>query len=148
MTVTSYPAVIGPDATDVCVSFLRDALDGQGDDATVAARIPNLRPERLVVVRRVGGPRLNLVADDPMISVECWAADTADAHDLAQLCRALVHTMRGGTVAGVPIYRIDELAGPADLPDPLSDQPRYVFTVQIAMRGTALPPASAPIGGS
>lgn len=144
MTMTSYPAVVWPDATDVCVTFLRAALAERGDGATVAAKVPNPRPARLVLVHRVGGPRLNLVADDAQIAVECWAPAAEDAADLAQLCRALIHTMRGGVVDGVPIYRIDELAGPADLPDPLSDQPRYVFTVQIAMRGTALPPAPAP----
>lgn len=142
------PPVLFPDAEEVVVGFLRGALDDRGDTAEVATRVPNPRPSRLVLVRRLGGPRLNLVADDPQIGVECWDGDTATAHDLAQVCRALIHTMTGRAVDGVPVYRVAELAGPANLPDPLSDQPRYVFTVQIAMRGTAMPDAPSPIGGS
>jgi len=144
----SYPAVVFPDAEQVVVGFLDDALAARSEDATVVTMVPNPRPVRMVLVRRLGGPRLNLVADDAQIGVECWEASPAGAHDLAQLARALIHTMRGQTIGGVPVYRVTELAGPADLPDPLSTHPRYVFTVQIAMRGTQLPPAATPEEGS
>lgn len=131
-------AVVYPDAAAVVASFLSAELDTHGDTAPVGSRVPNPRPSRFVVVRRLGGPRLNLVADNAMLGVECWGADEADAHDLAQLCRALVHSLAHGHHDGIPIYGVTEVAGPGSLPDPLSDSPRFTFTVQVAMRGSAL----------
>lgn len=127
-----------PDATAVVVTFLNTQLDVHGDTAPVGSRVPSSRPTRFVLVRRLGGPRLNRVADNAMLGIECWGTDEADAHDLAQLCRALVHSMPGTTQSGVAVYGVTELSGPGSLPDPLSDSPRFTFTVQVTMRGTAL----------
>lgn len=129
--------VVFPDAAAVVVGHLRAELAARDDSAKVGTRVPNPRPARFVRIRRIGGPRLNLVADRPQLSIESWAATEEQAADLAQLCRGLIHAMRGTTVAGVAIYRVTEFAGPAELPDPTSDQPRYVQTFEIAMRGTA-----------
>lgn len=129
--------VVFPDAAAVVVGHLRAALAARNDPAKVGTRVPNPRPGRFVRIRRIGGPRLNLVADNPQLSVESWAPTAEQAADLAQLCRGLILAMRGTTVAGVAIYRVNEFAGPAELPDPTSDQPRYVQTFEIAMRGTA-----------
>ena len=131
-------AVVYPDAAAVVATFLNAELDTHGDTAPVGSRVPSSRPSRFVLVRRLGGPRLNRVADNAMLGIECWGTDEADAHDLAQLCRALIHSMTGGTHSTVPVYRVTELSGPGSLPDPLSDNPRFTFTVQVAMRGTAL----------
>lgn len=127
-----------PDAVGVIVSHLRSELTARSDTATVATVIPSARPSRFVLVRRVGGPRLNRVADNAMLAVETWDTTERDALLLAELCRALIHSMTGGTHSSVPVYRVTELAGPGRFPDPLSDSPRFTFTVQVAMRGTAL----------
>ena len=129
--------VLFPDATDVVIDYLATELAARGNSAPVRSRVPNPRPAPFVLVRRLGGPRRDLVTDSPMIGVECWAASEADAHDLAQLCRALVFAMRGTTQSGVAVYGVDEVGGLANLPDPLSDHPRYIFTTTINMRGQA-----------
>jgi hypothetical protein len=36
------------------------------------------------------------------------------------------------------VRRVSEVAGPQDFPDPVSESPRYQFTVQIDTRGAAL----------
>lgn len=126
-----------PDAELLISGHLDEVLD-----ATVGTKVPNPRPSPLVVVRRVGGPRLNPVADDALLTIESWAADPSDAHDLAQLARAHVHALRGQVVAGAAVYRTADAAGPQSLPDPLSDEPRYSFTVSVALRGAALDPGS------
>lgn len=131
-------AVLQVDATAVAVNILRSELSARSDDAKVGSRIPNPRPARLVVVRRTGGARLNLVADDPELTFETWDTTEAAAHDLAQLCRALIWSARGTSQAGVAIYRVAELGGVVPLPDPLSDSPRCTFTLQVAMRGAPL----------
>lgn len=126
-------AVAYPDAVNVAISWLTDQLG-----AIVLPRVPNPRLAEMVVVRRTGGVRLNLVADDAVLTVEAWAASDEAAHDLAQEARGYLHAMRGEVIEGVTVYRIADVGGPAFLPDPDSDVPRYTFSVSAAMRGSAL----------
>lgn len=132
------PLVVFPDATDVVIFHLADELTAVfGETAPVGPRVPDPRPAKFVRVVRTGGARLNVVADDPQITVESWAERDEDAHDLAQHCRAVLHAMPGTSVDGVAVYRVAEAAGPANLPDPESAQPRYVQTFTVALRGAA-----------
>lgn len=131
-----------PDAVAVVVDYLTTELAARGDDATVTSKVPDPRPDRLVRVSRTGGPRTSLVSDGAQISVECWDLLEEDAQDLAQTCRALLLVMRGTVQSGVAVYRVSELGGPALLPDPLSNAPRYVFSQQVQMRGELLETAS------
>ena len=127
-------AVVFPDAVDVSLAWLQTQMGPN----LVVPRVPNPRLSRMVLVRRVGGPRLNQVADNATLAVEAWDELEEDAHDLAAEARAYLFALRGQTVNGVACYRVTDVAGPQLLPDPESDQPRYVFTVQAAMRGSAL----------
>lgn len=125
--------VVYPDAVAVAISWLADQLG-----AIVFPRVPNPRLEQMVIVRRTGGARLNLVADNPTLTVEAWADSDEDAHDLAQEARAYLLAMRGEIIEGVTVYRTVDVGGPGLLPDPLSAQSRYTFSVSAAMRGSAL----------
>ena len=127
----SQEVIVFPDAVALVVDVLADEVGGH-----VGNVVPSPRPTQFVVVRRVGGTRRNLVADNATLTVECWAERPEYAHDLAQYCRAVIHTMPGQTFDGVAVYKVAELAGPADLPDPVSDQPRYSFTVSVTVRGS------------
>lgn len=102
----------------------------------VRHRIPNPRPATFVTLRRTGGPKRNLVTDQAQVTAESWADTDQAAHDLAQEVRALLNALPGTVVDGVAVYRCDELSGPADLPDPLSDQARYSQSFSVALRGT------------
>lgn len=135
------PFVLFPDATRIVADRLRALLE----PTPVVTRVPKPRPDRFVLVRRLGGARANLVVDDAQLGIECWDDTDAEAHDLAQLARAHVNAMAGTVAGGVRVYAVREFAGPADLPDPLSNQPRYVFTSQVAVRGTG---AEATGGGA
>lgn len=134
----SQPAVLFPDVAAMTIGFLTSALAEHDDTAVVVKDVPTPRPARFVTIRRGGGPRATLISDEAQVLFECWAETSGDAQDLAQLSRALVHSMAGTTQDGVAVYRVTEFAGPADLPDPLSEQARYVFTVQVHVRGSAL----------
>lgn len=134
----TVPAVLFPDAAAILIDYLRGLLAARGDSAPVGQKTPNPRPARFVTIHRVGGPRRSIVADAPLLAVECWATTDPDAHDLAQLARALLHTARGRSLDGVAVYRIAEAGGPVNLPDPLSQQSRYTFTLEVALRGAAL----------
>lgn len=130
--------ILFPDVTDLVVTEIRSRLVERGEAAQVGTRVPNPRPAKFVLVRRVGGPRLNLVADNATLTIEAWGSDEAEAQDLLQLARTFIYAMRGTVHSGVAIYRIGEFAGPVNLPDPLSDQPRYTATMTVACRGSAL----------
>lgn len=127
-------AVLYPDAVGVVISWLTTQMEPN----LLVPRVPNPRPSRMILVRRVGGPRLNQVADNATLAVEAWDQTEEDAHDLAAEARAYLFALRGETVGGVACYVVTDVAGPQLLPDPESDQPRYTFTAQVAMRGAAL----------
>jgi hypothetical protein len=130
--------VVFPDAITVVATYLRAQLPSHGYTGIhVGSRVPDPRPARFVRVDRVGGAKPNLVTDAATLVVEAWAADEPAAHTLAQVCRGLVHAMEGTTQSGVPIYRVNEFAGPATLPDPTSDQARATQTLQVHLRGSA-----------
>lgn len=120
--------IIFDDATAIVIDYLTDALTERSDDTPVLPRVPTDRPARFVVVRRTGGVARNRVVDDPQITVESWGNSDEDAHDRLQLCRGLLLARP---------YRVAEVSGPGNLPDPLSDQPRYSQTFLVAIRGAA-----------
>ena len=126
------PLVRTPDAEKVVIDYLTAVLD-----APVHHAIPNPRPDRFVVVRRAGGPMLNLVADNGMLTIEGYGNGRTDARDIHDEARSYVRAMRGTTVGGVPIYRVNEVGGAVFLPDPASTQARFTSTVHVAMRGVA-----------
>jgi hypothetical protein len=128
------PYVTFADAAHLVVDRIRQSVD---PGVVVATRVPKQWPDLLIVVRRIGGPRRNLVTDEPLLSIEAWAPNEEDAVDLIEEARGLIHSLRGQTMDGVAVYRITEAAGPAMLPDPLSNVPRCVLTISVAMRGTA-----------
>lgn len=97
----------------------------------VSQAVPNPRPASFVTVRRVGGVRRQIVIDAATLAIEAWSSASGSAtvaSDLAELARSHVNAMPGD-VAGV--VHVSEFAGPAYLPDPLSTDHRYSFTVSV-----------------
>lgn len=127
--------IVFPDIQAVVIGELRDGLADHGVDVHVGSEIPNPRPDVFINVTRTGGTAQSIVTDAATLTIESWGPSPEVAHDNAQLCRAIVHALPPGT-ANVPIYRVDEFAGPAVLPDPLSEQPRVTFTISVWVRGT------------
>lgn len=119
------------DAVEQTILHLRAGIP----DTQVGARVPSPRPVRFLLCRRLGGTFTWPVVDAPMIGIEAWEGSDAKAHDLCQQARALIWSLRGRTFAdGTPVYRVQEVAGPSSLPDPDSDQPRYVATFVLSHR--------------
>lgn len=127
--------VVAVDVVALVCDWLRDGLDVNGwPDIHVATLVPSARPSEFVIVARTGGPRRDVVVDDAQITVDSWAATDADAHDLSQMCRALMFALAGRVVDGTKIYVLSEFAGPALLADIVSDQPRYRASYQVPAR--------------
>jgi hypothetical protein len=134
------PIIVFPDAAELVCTWLRYQMNLRGRNSVhVGTVIPQPRPTEMVIARRVGGQRVTPVTDAVDMSLECFAATDSAAQDLAQLVRGLVHALAGTVAEGVPVYRVDDLVGLDDLPDPLSDQSRYTLSVSVTVRGTADP---------
>lgn len=121
--------VVFPDAERVIKDHLDTVLS-----VTTYLSVPNPRPATFMVVRRVGGPRQNLVVDNAMLTIEGWGTRTV-AKDLLARARGEIHAMRGQVLGGTTVYKVTETSGPAFLPDPDSNHARYSMTMQVAMRG-------------
>lgn len=135
------PVVVFPDAEQLVVDHLVDTLpDYWAETVTVGTRKPSPMPAGGVIqVRRVGGVPLTEVSDNARIDLLVWHDTDEDAHDLTATVRAVVHLLATNRVA----HRVSEFAGPSRFADPDSDQPRWLLTVEIAVRGTALEPAGS-----
>jgi len=127
-----------PDVEALLVEYLTTEFTARSETASVHTQAPDPRPDRFVLVPRAGGPSRNLVVDAPTIAVECWAATPGAAYDLCRLTRALIGALAGQVVGGVMFYAVGEFAGPQKLPDPDSNQARYIYTPTLTCRGTAI----------
>ena len=113
-------------------SYLGEATD----IPRIVTTVPKDRPARFVRTIRTGGFMANSVTDVARLTVECWAEKKADAQNDAQQVRAALLALRGTTLSGVKVHRVEEIAAPADSPDPDSTTPRYVLTHEVHLRGT------------
>lgn len=129
--------VVFPNAATITITRLREALSTLDPTAEVHGRIPKERPDRFVYVARHGGPRQTVISDAAQLGIESFAQSATEAQTLAQLVRAVVNAMANTQQSGVQIYFVNEFSGPAELPDPVSNQARYVQSFQISMRGAA-----------
>lgn len=124
------PTMLFPDTVAAVVTHLNAQLT-----PPVHGRVPDPRPTTFVTVTRTGGFARGVV-EDVQLTVEAWAATPPDAEALAQLARYQLHSLAGTVTEDVTFYRCDELAGPQDVPDPLTDTPRSIFTVVLTVKGS------------
>lgn len=118
-----------PDVEALCVAYLNRAFIERDDSARTSTQIPADRPDRFVRITRMGGRRINVAMDSPLMVFECWDTTAPDAESLGQLTRALVGAMDeyGSEVGGLAYF-----------PDPDTILPRYQFTVQLFTKGVEL----------
>lgn len=127
--------ILFPDVQGMVIPFLRDGLEARGWVVTVASAVPNPRPATLVKVTRTGGTRDGLVVDGPHVTFQCWAATAPEAHRLARTANAILHASQASLVGGEWVYRVDDVGGVTEFPDPDTDYSRYQFTVRLHTRG-------------
>ena len=129
------PLILFPDVEAHLVTYLQSQLDERTEAYTSDVHVdidePSPRPARAVVVRRVGGFRLDHVRELARIGVNVWAATDADATDLVNMVRALITASPDGR----PIVKAVEQST-NDVPDV---QPHRYLVVDLTVRGTAAP---------
>lgn len=96
--------------------------------------VPNPRPATFIRVLRTGGPHEGVI-DLAQLTIESWAPDSDTAETNAQTVRRLINNLPGQSLAGHAVYKVVELSGPGELPDPFSDSRRSTWSVQVWIRG-------------
>ena len=130
----ALPVVIFPDVDLWATGYLRSALAARAEPyaagVKVAVTVPATRPARLVVVRRDGGPRLDVARETARLGVRVWAGTEQDATDLARLVAALLWAAPDGN----PVLKVTQTSGPSPVPDS-SGQPLRYLTFEVTTRG-------------
>lgn len=118
------------DAADVAITVADTAAA-----APVSGDVPNPRPDRFATITRHGGvSRHHGLIDEAILVVEAWGLTPTEAHDLGQTIRSALLAASGTVVDGWTIYQVEDIAGPGDLPDPRTDQPRVTLTMKFPVR--------------
>lgn len=134
--------IVAPDVETLIVQYLTGRYAAIPAYATIKAytKVPATRPALFQRVLRTGGVRRQIVIDNAQITLESWGNDAIAAVNLAQLTRGLMFAIDRVTYAGstYQFYEPQEFSGPANLPDPDSDQERYTQTFSVGVRGSAL----------
>lgn len=88
----------------------------------VSTLVPNPRPAKFIRVSRAGGDRRNLIQEQPLVIVECWADTSVGAFTIAQDAWSEIDAEYGDDAG---------LTSPVWFPDPDTAQARYQFTVNL-----------------
>lgn len=122
-----------PDVLALLVAYLGPLVT----PATCHTRVPDPRPTAWVQLRRVGGPRIVPVRDQPRVDFWCWAATETAASALADTVRTKVHALAGTSTLGVTCYRTEEFLGPKQDDDEKTGSPRIWMTISLLLRADA-----------
>lgn len=129
--------VVFPDTELWIAQWARDALSARTEaytrDVYVGNKVPETRRDRMIVIRREGGQRLDQVREQPLITIRIWGSSEQEATDLARLFLALLWA---APVTG-PLAAVVNLTGPNPVPDE-SGQPLRLASADLVIRGTEL----------
>ncbi len=137
------PNVLMPDVVLWATGHLRSVLTSRpepytsnvyvGDKMPTTADNKPTRKDRMVIVRRDGGRRLDGARETSTLGIQVWAKSDQEANDLSRLVRALLWAAPNGA----PVVRVDDSTGPITIPDE-SGQPCRYLVVEVVVRGTPL----------
>ena len=132
------PAVLFPDAKAWAVAYVNAALiarpvgDTYADTVTVAGRVPDTIPTRLVTIRDDGGTR-SLVTKSVSLGVNVWAETEQVCSQLAALVVAILEASPG---QGAVVAHLST-SGPVEVVESSTKPHRYA-SVDLALRGVSL----------
>jgi hypothetical protein len=124
-----------PDVTLLVREWLAANLSGIAIGTQVPAEnIPSIR------VQRVGGPRTQ-VLDVARVLIECRHSTEGYAYAVVADVRDLMRRIPGSHDEGV-VSGVEEIGGPAYLPDPVTAQPRYTLTCLVHVKPADFTPSA------
>ncbi len=129
MTFLTEAPIRFPDAEATVRAYLKTVMPGT---VKIATRVPNPRPASWLRIMRTGGARENRFVDRPQLTLEGWGPDEDSASKILEDARTWL------LAAGGQIFGVEEVGGPANLPDPTTAQIRYTMTLWVRIRGQAV----------
>lgn len=132
--MTLLPIVIHDDIELWTCNRLRELLADRPETYTdgvyVSNIIPDPRRDRMVIVRRDGGGRLDAVREAPRLGINVWAKTEQDATNLGRMVAALLWASPDGD----PVSRVTITGGPYAVADPADQYLRYI-TAELISKG-------------
>lgn len=132
--MTILPIVIHDDIELWATARLRALLAARSEAYTknvyISNKVPNPRRDRMVIIRRDGGGRLDAVREAPRLGVNIWAKTEQDATDLGRMVAALLAASPDGN----PVSRVRITGGPYAVADD-SNQPLRYLTAEVISKG-------------
>ena len=134
MTYPQEAPYIYGDVEAAAIRWLRnrDETDGISFGTETPANLDQVLP--FVTLERIPGGARGKVTDDARVDIESRAATREEAHDAIQIVLGLMEVMYQYEHIGMIIYRVDIETSPGWLPDPVTNQPRWIATVLIRNR--------------
>lgn len=135
--MTILPVVIHDDIELWATARLRALLatrpEPYTDNVYVSNTTPNPRRDRMVIVRRDGGGRLDVVREAPRLGVNVWAKTEQDANNLGRMVAALL----AASADGNPVARVRITGGPYAVEDASTHELRYI-TAELVSKGQTI----------
>lgn len=117
-----------PDIEDLLTTHLQTVLAVE-----VGTRVASV--STFVRVLRTGGPAPTRITDSPQVTIEAYHPLESGAIALLGRARRALADLPGTVISGWAVKSVDELGGPANLPDPNSTSHRYTLTAVVQIRG-------------
>lgn len=132
--MTLLPLVIFDDIELWATTTLRAALDASPepytDNVFVDRTTPNPRRDRMVIVRRDGGGRLDVIREAPRLGINVWAKTPQETNDLARMVAAMLWASPDGD----PVSKVTVTGGPYPVADE-SGKPKAYITAELISKG-------------
>lgn len=128
-----WPVIVTQSAEVWAYAYLTTALSVRPESyaaASVYVKLPSTLPDRIVWVRRDGGPRQDILHTAARLAVNVMTKAESDADNLAALVEGLLLAVR----ATDPVESVTSISGPSVVSDP-SGRSRRFLSVELLMRG-------------
>jgi hypothetical protein len=117
-----------PDVEKMVIGFLQSRVT-----VPIRTTVPKTRPTKFLRIYANGGAAQNRIVERALITVDAWASDSVEAHDLAQVAR---HAFLNEATGMPLVRRVEEQTRPYSTPDPDSGTPIYRFSVMLTVRAS------------
>lgn len=136
--------ILFADVEDDLRKHFNTTLPGFGFAQTSYVKRPATLPDSFIYIHRTGGPRRDMVTDNPQLTIECYgrskqSPDESLAFRVAQFVRSIMNALEGNLLGGNQVDNVNEFSGAYNDPDPLAPtHSRFTATYQLAVRGEVL----------
>jgi len=128
--------IVDPDIEDLYIAYLMEKFASRGESFPIGTKVPADGAAESIVLMRTGGTRKTLVSDEPTLTVESRAATETRASWIARTAGALIRASDGLVLNGHQVYEVGNAGYLVNLPDPLTEGPRYTESFSIHLRST------------